>query len=406
MTQNHYEADSLKYPAEVRPQTRKRRKVTGKSRPVSSVNIKIGNVDYAISVVVTILVLFGIIMVFSASYYVASTTPRFGGDTYVFLRKQAMAALIGFAAMIFMSNFNYKNLKFLAFPLYAAANVLLVLVQIIGEEYNGQKRWFDVPVVGSVQPSEIAKIGIILFISLIIAGKNKKEILTTWKGHFIAIGLVVFTTVLVLLGGFSAAIIVFLTGFGIVFIASPYVLRFVVAAFAGAGAAAGVIYWGDMYRLVRIQAWLHPEDYASTYAFQTLQSLYAVGSGGLVGLGPGHSLQKMGFLPEGYNDFIFAIICEELGLLGAVLVLGLFAVLIWRGIRVALNAVDIFGALVAAGIVIMIAVQLIINVAVVTNTIPNTGAALPFISYGGTSLAIMMFSVGILLNISRYSRER
>lgn len=367
-----------------------------------SVVIRIGNVDYVISVVVTILVLIGIVMVFSSSYYVASTV-KFENDTFRFLKKQGAAALVGFAAMFFMSNFSYKNLKLFAFPMYIIANILLVLVQFLGEEINGAKRWFQLPVVGSLQPSEIAKIGLILFISFIIS--KKKEPLKTWKDHFVVFGIIGITAGLVAWGNLSTAIIAFIIGFGIMFIASPYILRFVAMAGAGVAAVAGIIMFSDPFRLERIQAWLHPENYASGTGYQTLQSLYAIGSGGFFGLGLGQSRQKMGFIPEAHNDIIFSIICEELGFMGALLILCLFALLIWRGIRVALNAVDLFGSFVAAGIVIMLASQVIINIAVVTNTIPSTGVPLPFISYGGTSLAITMFSMGILLNISRFSKE-
>jgi cell division protein FtsW len=322
----------------------------------------------------------------------------------MFFRKQAAAAALGFAAMIFMANFNYKNLKFLALPLFAVSNILLILIQFVGDEINGKKRWFDVPIVGSVQPSEIAKIGLILAIAFLIS--RKKDALVTWKDHFIDIGLVAVTTGLVLIGNLGTAIIVFIIGFGIVFIASPYIFRFVAATLLGAASCAGFVLFGESFRFERIQAWLNPENYADGVARQALQSMYAIGSGGLFGAGPGQSTQKMGFISEAHNDFIFAIICEELGFMGAILVLGLFAVLIWRGIKIAKNAADVFGALTATGIVIMIAAQVIMNVAVVTNTIPTTGVPLPLISYGGSSLAITMFSMGILLNISRFSKTK
>jgi len=374
-----------------------------KALDAARTKVNIGNVNYTVSVVVTALVLFGIIMVFSSSYYIASTS-RFNNDTFIFLRKQTSVAAIGFAAMIFMANFfNYKYLKIFAPMLFIVSNGLLVLVQFIGTEINGAKRWFDVPVVGSVQPSEIAKVGVILFVAQVIA--SKKGSFSLWRDHIFAMGLCLITTVLVLWGNLSTAIVVFLIGFGIIFIASPYILRFVMVGVIGAITIAGFIFFGDAFRMERFQAWLNPEAYASSTAYQIRQSLYAIGSGGLTGQGPGQSRQKMGFIPEAHNDIIFPIICEELGFAGAVLVLGLFAVLIWNGIKIAINAVDVFGSLVATGIVIMISSQVIINVAVVTNSIPATGVPLPFISYGGTSLAITMFCMGILLNISRFSKE-
>jgi cell division protein FtsW len=366
------------------------------------VKIREGNIDYTIAAVVGCLVLLGIIMVFSSSIFAASTDER-EFDTLFFVRRQAIAAVLGFVSMHIMCRFRYQFLKFFAPPLFIVSNFLLVLVQLIGEEINGARRWFDVPVFGSVQPSEIAKVGLILFLALIIS--RQKEVLKTWKAHGFAVLLIILTSGLVAWGNLSTGIVVFAIGAAVLFIASPYIFRFLALASAGGLGVAAFIIFGDPFRMERVQAWLNPEAFADGRGYQTLQSLYAIGSGGFFGLGLGQSRQKMGFIPEAYTDIIFSIICEELGFLGALLMLGLFAVLIWRGIKVALNAVDLFGSLVAAGIVVMIACQVILNVAVVTATIPNTGVPLPFITYGGTSLAISMFSMGILLNISRYSKE-
>ncbi len=191
----------------------------------------------------------------------------------------------------------------------------------------------------------------------------------------------------------------------VIFVASPRIIYFVVAAFVGASGIVAMLLGGKSFRMGRIEAWKDPFSDPMNKGYQTIQSLYAIASGGLFGLGLGQSRQKLGYIPEGHNDIIFAIICEELGLFGAVLLITLFIILIWRGVKIAMNATDLFGCLIVSGIIVMIAIQVILNIAVVTNTIPNTGVPLPFISYGGTSLLFMMTSVGIVLNISRYSKE-
>ncbi|MDR3091638.1 MAG: FtsW/RodA/SpoVE family cell cycle protein [Clostridiales bacterium] len=362
-----------------------------------TITIKVGNADYVVAVVVTLLVIIGVIMVFSASYYNATT--RLGQDATYFLKKQASIAALGFVGMYFLAKFPYKLLKLLAAPLYAAGCALMLLVQFIGVEVNGAKRWFKVPIIGQFQPSEVMKIGLILLAALVASRRPLK----TWGEHIKFGFLVLVPVALIGVGNMSTAIVAALIGFGIMFIASPYILRFVVAGVLGASGAALILVSG--WRNERVLAWLHPEDYATGKGWQVLQSLYAIGTGGFFGLGLGQSRQKMGFVPEAHNDIIFSIICEELGFMGAALLLLLFIILIWRGLKIAMNAVDLFASLVASGIVIMIGSQVVFNIAVVTNTMPNTGVPLPFISYGGTSLAVTMLSVGILLNISRFSRE-
>ncbi|MDR1689457.1 MAG: putative lipid II flippase FtsW [Clostridiales bacterium] len=378
------------------------RSVFNKENAKSEIQIKKKNIDSTLAVAVGSLVFIGILMVFSSSLFAASTEKR-GFDTLYFVRRQTIAAVIGFVSMHVVLKFRYQYLKLFALPLYILSNILLVLVQFVTEEVNGAHRWFDVPIVGSVQPSEIAKIGLILFLSLVVS--RQREVLKTWKSHGYAAFLILITASLVAWGNLSTGIVVFVIGAAVLFIASPYIFRFIALISAGGLGVAAFIIFGDPFRMDRIQAWLNPEAFKDGTGYQTLQSLYAIGSGGLFGLGLGQSRQKMGFIPEAHTDIIFSIVCEEFGFLGALLILSLFAILIWRGIKIALNATDLFGSFVAAGITVMIAVQVILNVAVVTATIPNTGVPLPFITYGGSSLAISMFSIGILLNISRYSKE-
>lgn len=375
-------------------------------KPTKAKNDKIyvGNFDYTILFTVILLVMFGIIMIFSASSYVASTRSEYGYDMFLFLKKQMFAVILGFFVMFFMANFNYRNLQKFSLPLYLLANGLLIFVFLFGVVKKGAKRWINLPLVGSFQPSELAKVAIILFISYIIA--NNKNILKTMSGHIFCGFFLGITVVLIAVANLSTAIIVTLIGCGIIFIASPYTAVFVTLGLCGSGALVSYIaFFSKGFRGARFAAWLDPFSDPINTGYQIIQSLYAVASGGMFGLGLGQSRQKLGFIPEAHNDIIFSIICEELGFFGATIILLLFAILIWRGIKVAINATDLFGTLVATGIVVMIASQVIINIAVVTNSIPNTGVPLPFISYGGTSVAIVMMLMGILLNISKYSKE-
>jgi cell division protein FtsW len=353
--------------------------------------------------VVVILALIGVVMVFSSSYATAMTRQN---DAYYYLKKQGAFFFAGLAAMMLMANFDYHYLRRWAFAVYICSNALLVLVLIIGISSHGATRWIPLPLIGQFQPSEVAKAGVIFFISFLIS--FKRDILLKWPTFLMVCALVGLTSGLVFLGNnMSTAIIVLIIGVGVIFMACPYIIRFVVV---GATGVAGLVAFlalsssSDNFRAGRFAAWLDPAKYAQDLGYQILQSLYAIASGGMFGLGLGQSRQKT-FLPEAHNDIIFSIICEELGLVGAAIVLLLFGVLIWRGVKVAIDAPDTFSSLVAIGIIILISSQVIINVAVVTNSIPNTGVPLPFISYGGTSLMVAMGLIGVLLNISRHSKK-
>ncbi len=390
--------------SENRRRAKPRSLLNKRSKPQSHVVIAVGSIDYTTMLVVTLLLLVGVVMVFSAGYYNAATRAEFNYDMFFLLKKQALFSVVGFCVMLFMSTVNYRYLMRFGVPLYITANAMLVWVFFMSVATNGAKRWINLPIIGKFQPSELSKVAIILLVSYIIY--KYKNILNNWRGFLSICAAVGVTMVLVLLGNLSTALIVGIIGFGIIFVASPYIWRFVVAGAAGAGALVCYIaFFSTGFRNERFDAWLDPFADPQGYGYQTIQSLLAIGSGGPFGLGIGQSRLKS-FLPEPHNDFIFSIICEELGLVGAALVLLLLGILIWRGIRIAVNATDTFGSLVATGIVLMIASQTIINVAVVTKSIPNTGVPLPFVSYGGTALLITMFLMGILLNISRYTKER
>ena len=368
--------------------------------------INLVNMDYTLLISMTLLVLIGLIMVYSASYYVAATSVRFGHNMFGPIRSQAMAALAGFAGLIIMSNFNYsKHLRKFTVPAYIAALVLLILTILIGEEVNGARRWINLPVVGRFQPSELAKIALAMLMAHWIASNRKMA--DTYKG--IAI-LGVFIGIFVLLIGrgtnnMSSAIIIAIIGFGTIFIASSKTVPFVIAGISAAAGLAIILATGIGFRAGRFAAWLDPFSDPTDTGFQIIQSLFAIGSGGMFGLGLGQSRQKLGFIPEAHNDIIFSVISEELGFVGAALVLFLFAIYIWRAIKIALNATDLYGCLLAAGIALMVGSQTLINIAVVTNSMPNTGVPLPFISHGGTSLLVLMTATGVLLNISRYQSK-
>ncbi|MGN1231571.1 MAG: putative lipid II flippase FtsW, partial [Anaerotignum sp.] len=343
--------------------------------------------DFTVMFIVLTLVLFGVVMIFSSSYYYTMTTERFHNDMFYFLKRQSLWAALGIGAMVFCMNIPYTFWKRFALLAYWISNGFLVMLPFFGTELGGQKRWLGIGSL-SFQPSEFTKIAVILYLSVYVIDHRKE--LGNLKGFLRACVVLLIPVALIAVSNFSSALLVGLMGATILFVASPRVWYFG-AAIAGAAplCAIAILLPQFRYRLGRITTWLDPWSDPTGAGFQTIQSLYALASGGLFGLGLGQSRQKT-FIPEAYNDIIFAIICEELGIVGAALVILLFAVLIWRGIRIALNAKDSFGMLVATGITAVIAFQSIINIGVVTNTIPNTGQPLPFISYGGTSLLFLM----------------
>ena len=277
---------------------------------------------------------------------------------------------------------------------YILSIILGIAVLLVGDEYNGSKRWLSLGPF-SFQPSEFAKVAIIIFLTKVIIRNAEK------MGKIRTVGTIMLSVfpVVALVGAnnLSTAIIILGIAGGLVFVASPKYGQFLVMIVL-AGAIMGVFLAMESYRLERLQIWRHPENYEKGY--QTLQGLYAIGSGGLFGNGLGNSIQKLGFVPEAQNDMIFSIICEETGLVGSVLILLLFFILIWRFFVIASHAPDLEGALIATGAMTHMMIQVLLNIAVVTNTIPNTGITLPFISYGGTSVMFLLFEMGLVLNVS------
>ena len=359
--------------------------------------------DITLLFVIILLLLFGLVMVFSSSYYYTLTRAKFNNDMYYFVKRQAVWTVLGVIAMTFFANFPYKFLRRFTLPLYAFTNVCLILVLIIGQDVNGSKRWLGVGPIG-FQPSEVAKIAVIMFLSHYIV--THKGILNTTKGFIRCCVVLLVPVVLVAVENLSTAIVIAGIGMAILFVASPKIWYFVMAGVAAVlGGTVAIMLPQFSYRFDRVKYWLNPFLDPDDKGYQIIQSLYAVASGGLFGLGLGQSRQKT-YVPEPYNDIIFAIICEELGMVGAAIVIILFVVLIWRGIKIAMNSDDLYGCLVAVGIVALIGIQVIINIAVATNSMPNTGMALPFISYGGSGLLFTLAAMGILLNISKYGRNR
>ena len=365
------------------------------------------SIDFVIFFVVFLLVLFGTIMIFSSSYYYALTNPKIG-DMYHFLKRQLIWACAGTTMMVILMNIDYRIWKRLAGIGYVFSVVCLILVNFIGHNFNGQSRWLGIGPL-SFQPSEVSKLAVILFLSMYISNHRKE--METGQGFLKCMAIIGLPVFLILINNMSTAIVVFGICAVIMFIAMPKLkMKTIVIGGSILTAILGIVGFVAVklpqyaYRFNRIKIWRDPFSDPLDKGFQTVQSLFAVASGGLFGLGLGQSRQKT-FIPEAYNDIIFAIICEELGLVGACFVILLFLILVWRGIKTAMNALDLFGTLVASGIIAMIGGQAIINISVVTNTIANTGMPLPFISYGGSSLVFTMAAVGILLNISRYQKS-
>ncbi len=355
-------------------------------------------VDMPFLLLILLLLLVGLAMLYSASYAQSEYDTGYEISTR-YLQKQAVCAAIGLAAMYFFSRIPAAFWCRLAWPLYGISIVLLLSVLVVGEEVNGAKRWINLAGI-QFQPSEIAKFTMILLFARLtrVFGRRAKKFRQGVLGFGLALlGILV---PLALEKHLSAIMLMGMVAVVMMYIAGTHPKWLL----AGAGAAALFVlvyirfmgYAGD-----RVTAWLHPENDPGDTGYQILQSLYAIGSGGLFGLGLGKSKQKYLYLPFQYNDYIFAIICEELGLFGAVLIIALFSVMIVRGYWIALRGADRFSTVFAAGLVTLIAVQTVLNLAVVTNLLPSTGIALPFFSYGGTALAVNLGEMGIVLSISR-----
>ena len=325
-------------------------------------------------------------------------------DSFFFAKRQMLFAVVGIIAMFFIMNIEYWTWRSWSKVILIVCFVLLVLVLIpgIGNVRNGSRSWIGIGAF-SVQPSEFMKLAMIAFLSKFLSEKQKQ--ITSFKeGLLPSLGLVFTAFGLIMLQpDFGTGMVMVGTCIVMIFIAGAKIKHFVFLGLLGVAGIVGLIASAP-YRMKRITSFMDPWQDPLGSGFQMIQSLYAIGPGGLFGLGLGESRQKFFYLPEPQTDFIFAIIAEELGFIGGSFVLILFSLLLWRGVRVALGAPDLYGSLLATGIIAMIAIQVMINIGVVTGLMPVTGITLPFLSYGGSSLTLMLMAVGVLLNISRYSR--
>lgn len=361
--------------------------------------------DYTLLFIVLFLLGFGLIMIYSVSSYEANLEY---GDAAFYLKKQLFSSALGLAAMVVTALIPYRFWERFATLSYIVSAVLILLVMTpLGRESHGARRWLYVGI--SIQPAEIAKLGMILFLASFICKMGRK--IRTLKGFMFVMAIPVPISAMVwkITDNLSSAIIIFGIAALMLFVSSPDYKKFVIIGAVGIVGVVGIVYFisnaattdSFTFRMERVLAWLDPEAYASGKGFQTLQALYAIGSGGVFGKGLGMSMQKLGFLPEAQNDMIFSIICEELGLFGAFAIILMFILLIWRFMVIANNASDLFGALLVVGVLGHIAIQVILNIAVVTNTIPNTGISLPFISYGGSSVMFLLIEIGLVLSVAR-----
>ena len=360
--------------------------------------------DLPFLLLILTLVAFGLIMLGSASWAVGLYRR---GDAYAYLRPQLLFAAVGLAALWAASRVDYHIYHRLAWPLLGLSLVLLAVVLFM-PEYNGCKRWIVLPGLGTLQPSEIAKFSVVLVFSHIIAlNQSRMDQFRVGVLPFAAI-LGVVAVLMLLEPHLSGTLLILAIGAVLMFVGGTGLRWF---GLAGAGAltalSLALVLLPDLvpYAADRLSSWLDPFADPLGDGHQTIQSLYAIGSGGATGLGLGNSRQKHLYVPEPQNDFIFSLLCEELGFVGAALVLLLFFLLMWRGLVIAVRAPDKFGALLAVGFVVQVCLQAVLNIAVVTNTIPNTGISLPFFSSGGTSLMMLLGEMGIVLSVSRQGSQ-
>ena len=366
--------------------------------------VKMHRMDYGILLTVTLLCAFGLVMVFSASYYYAQNYAGANYDGYFYLKKQAVYMLIGYPIMLLLSFFDYRRLEKYKVIGFLVSVVLLVAVLIFGEELNGGKRWLKIAG-QSIQPSEIAKFGMMLYMCAFMSKKH--AIMRDFKRGMLPMLLVigVICGLIMLQPNMSMAVIVGMMGYALLFAGGADIKQMLLL---GVVLVALFVLFAviEPYRFARLTSFRDPwndGDGGLGSGYQLIQSLYALGSGGLFGLGLNNSRQKLLYMTYGESDFIFAILGEELGFVGAVAVMCAYGFIIFRGLRTALRCRDRFGSLLATGITVVFALQVFVNIGVVTGSMPTTGQALPFISAGGSSLLIFLAAMGVLLNISRYT---
>ncbi len=364
--------------------------------------IQSGKLDITFLSLVLILLTIGLVMLFSASY---AYSLEYYDNSYKFIIKQALFAGAGLVALFITSKINYHFWRRISWLVFAGTTFILILLLILPPMVSGMsvKRWFAIGGF-SFQPSEIAKFAIVILFSTLIAANQK--LMNSWKFILFLFGVLGFTCLLVVLEPHLSAtlliaaigvVLIYIGGLNRKVVIAGVVLAIVAVVLVIITQSTGFISYGAD----RIKYWLNPWADATGEGFQTIQSLLAIGSGGVLGRGIGQSRQKYLWVPEPHNDFIFSIVCEELGLIGALLIILIFALLVWRGFTIAMRSADKFGSLLAIGLTFQVGLQAMLNIWVVTNTIPNTGISLPFFSYGGTSLLILLAEMGIVLSVSR-----
>ena len=359
--------------------------------------------DPTFLILVLVLMVVGLICLFSSSYAYALQNY---GSSFHFIKRQFVFALVGVGIMLVLSRIDYHVYKKFAWVIYFASIAMLILVLILPPLQEGfeYKRWLAIGSF-SFQPSEIAKFAIILLFSKLIANNSRNMKKFTFGVLFLGFLLAIVCGLVVVETHLSATLLIFAIGVSLMVVGGIKLQYVALGAGAGVALGAGAILSGVVdYGSTRLAVWKDPWSDPTGYGWQTIQSLLSIGSGGLFGAGLGESRQKYLWVPEPHNDFIFAIVCEELGLVGALIIIALFVALIWRGFVISSRAKDQFGTLMAFGLTIQVGIQAALNIMVVSNTIPNTGISLPFFSYGGTALIMLLAQMGIILSISRGSK--
>ncbi|MBR2696905.1 MAG: putative lipid II flippase FtsW [Parasporobacterium sp.] len=358
-------------------------------------------IDWMLVLCVVVLLVFGLIMLYSASSY--NSQIKFGTSSW-YVRRQLIATIIGIGVMIGVSFVPVRFWQKAAIPIYIVAVIAMLLVLTpIGEEYLGARRWLNLKII-SVQPSEILKIAMVCAMAYFITRFIK--FLGDWRIYTIGFGICMIGCILTLFitDDLGTTIIIFAMGFIMLLVSSTKIRYLLITAVAALVAVVGVILLKPN-KMVRVQSWLHLEQYSDDIGYQITQALYAIGSGGVFGKGLGKSTQKMGFVPESENDMIFSIICEELGIIGGIILIVLIVFLIWRMKKIYDRTTDLFGRLIIVGVASHIAIQTFVNIAVVTNLLPNTGVPLPFMSYGGTAVVFLLVEIGMVLAVGRTKPE-
>ena len=383
-------------------------KVAGGTNEATTLTKKGKFFDYTLLIVVLFLVAFGLVMVYSTSSFSALQDT---GDSAYYFKRQLLTSGIGLVAMGITAFISYKFwYKIGVFIYFAAILSIFMVLTPLGKTFNGARRWIGIGGF-TIQPAEFVKLALIVSLAAFAyySGKNMQKIMNN--------------IAYIIMAGFAAALIFFITNnlsTAIILLGIAYIMLLVanpkpawILAVSGVGVIAIVVFLviffqttdsATGFRFKRLLAWRNPEAFAQEEGYQTLQALYAIGSGGFFGKGLGMSIQKLGFIPEAQNDMIFSVVCEELGLFGGICLIVLFVIMIWRFMVIANNAPDMFASMLVVGVLAHIAIQVVLNIAVVTNTIPNTGITLPFISYGGTSVIFLMVEMGIVLNVSKNIR--